>query len=135
MKPCKFIALALTTFFSTSCQVISPIFVDYNGVRMDVARWINNQQLLTLQQKRSLVQLSKAQQNLYRIEQIPEDQKLAVATQNQIALHCAFLHLTENKIGQLQSIVFGQNRKHEILQYYERQFPQVKLAASAIQCE
>ena len=82
MNPCKLIAIGLMTFITISCQVISPIFVDYNGVRMDVARWINNQQLLTMQQKRSLVQLSKAQQKLYRIEHIPEDQKLAIATQN-----------------------------------------------------
>ena len=102
---------------------------------MDVVRWINHQQLLTMQQKRSLAQLSKAQQKLYQIEQIPADQKLAIATQNQIALHCAYLHVTENKIEQLQSIVFGQNRKQEILQHYDQQFPQVKLAASALQCE
>ena len=102
---------------------------------MDVARWINNQQLLTMQQKRSLVQLSKAQQKLYRIEQIPEDQRLAIAMQNQIAFHCAYQHLTEHKINQLQSIIFEQERKQEILQHYDQQFPQVKLTASAIQCE
>ena len=135
MHPFKFLAIGLMTLLSSSCQLISPIFVDYNGVRMDVARWINNQQLLSMQQKRSLAQLSKAQQKLYRIEQIPQDHKLAIATQNQIALHCARLHLTENKIDQLQSIVFGQNRKQEVLQHYDQQFPQVKLAGSAIQCE
>ena len=88
-----------------------------------------------MQQKRSLAQLSKAQQKLYRIEQIPQDQKLAIATQNQVALNCARLHLTENKIDQLQSIVFGQNQKQEVLQHYDQQFPQVKLAGSTIQCE
>ncbi|MFH7765241.1 hypothetical protein [Acinetobacter sp. BSP-28] len=135
MNPFKVISIGLMTFLSSSCQLISPIFVDYNGVRRDVARWINNQQLLTMQQKRSLAQLSKAQQKLYRIEQIPEDQKLTLAMQNQIALHCARLHLTENKISQLQSVIFGKNEKAAILQKYTQEFPKIKLDARAIQCE
>ena len=135
MNQFKLIAISLIATVITGCQIISPIFVDYNGVRMDVAQWINHQQLLTMQQKRSLAQLSKAQQKLYRIEQIPENQKLAVAKQNQIALHCAHLHLTENKINQLQVMVFGQDKKDAILEKYKQEFPQIKLAASAIQCE
>lgn len=34
----------------SACQIISPIFVDYNGVRRDVAQWINQQQLMSMQQ-------------------------------------------------------------------------------------
>ena len=88
-----------------------------------------------MQQKRSLAQLSKAQQKLYRIEQIPQDQKLAIATQNQIASHCARLHVSEHKINQLQLIVFGKDKKQQILEKYDQEFPKVKLEASAIQCE
>ena len=64
----------------------------------------------------------QAQQKLYRIEQIPQDQKLAVATQNQIALHYARLHLTKNKIDQLQQIVFGKNKKPKILENISKNF-------------
>ena len=135
MNPFKLTAISLVAILITGCQVISPLFVDYNGVRMDVARWINNQQLLSMQQKRSLAQLSKAQQKLYRIEQIPENQKLAVAKQNQIALHCAYQHLSEHKIKQLQAMVLGQDKKDAILKKYAQEFPQIKLAASAIKCE
>ncbi|WP_165493510.1 hypothetical protein [Acinetobacter terrestris] len=135
MNPFKLTAISLVAILITGCQVISPLFVDYNGVRMDVARWINNQQLLSMQQKRSLAQLSKAQQKLYRIEQIPENQKLAVAKQNQIALHCAYQHLSEHKIKQLQAMVLGQDKKDAILKKYAQEFPQIKLASSAIQCE
>ncbi|NNH15594.1 hypothetical protein HLH14_06145 [Acinetobacter sp. ANC 4282] len=127
--------ISLVAIVGTGCQVISPLFVNYNGVRMDVARWINNQQLLSMQQKRSLAQLSKAQQKLYRIEQIPEDQKLAIAKQNQIALHCAYQYLTEHKISQLQLMVFGADKKDTILEKYDQEFPKIKLATSAIQCE
>ena len=135
MNQFKLICISLVAVVGTGCQVISPLFVNYNGVRMDVARWINNQQLLSMQQKRSLAQLSKAQQKLYRIEHIPEDQKLAIATQNQIALHCAYQHLTEHKISQLQLMVFGADKKDTILEKYDQEFPKIKLAASAIQCE
>ncbi|OTG75443.1 hypothetical protein B9T26_05510 [Acinetobacter sp. ANC 4169] len=135
MPQFKFIAISLIALTTTACQLISPLFVNYNGVRMDVAHWINNQQLLSMQQKRSLAQLSKAHQKLYRIEQIPQDQKLAITTQNQIALHCAQLHVSEHKINQLQLIVFGKDKKQQILEKYEQEFPKVKLDASAIQCE
>ena len=43
MNQFKLICISLVAIVSTSCQVISPLFVNYNGVRMDVARWINNQ--------------------------------------------------------------------------------------------
>ena len=57
------IFLTISTALSLSaCQLISLLMVDYNGVRRDVAHWINNHQLMSMQQKRSLVQLSKAQQ-------------------------------------------------------------------------
>ncbi|MFD1439192.1 hypothetical protein [Acinetobacter terrae] len=135
MNQFKLICISLVAIVGTGCQVISPLFVNYNGVRMDVARWINNQQLLSMQQKRSLAQLSKAQQKLYRIEQIPEDQKLAIAKQNQIALHCAYQYLTEHKISQLQLMVFGADKKDTILEKYDQEFPKIKLATSAIQCE
>ena len=82
MNSFKLITLGLIISISAGCQVVSPVFVDYNGVRRDVAKWINHQQLLSMQQKRSLVQLSKAQQQLYYIDKIPVEQKLALATQN-----------------------------------------------------
>jgi len=134
MNPFKLIGISTIALLSTGCQLSSPILVDNNGVRGDVATWISQQQL-SMQQKRSLVQLSKAQQKLLQIEQIPQDQKLAIATQNQIALHCAYLYLTEDKINQLQSIVFGKENKSQILEKYDQEFPKVKLDASAIQCE
>ncbi|WP_257234880.1 MULTISPECIES: hypothetical protein [unclassified Acinetobacter] len=67
-------------------------------------------------------QRSQAQQKLYRIEHIAEDQKLTIATQNQIALHYAQFHLTKNKIDQLQQIVFGKNKKPKILENISKNF-------------
>ena len=131
----KLLVLLLFIGNSTACQLISPIFVDYNGVRMDVAKWINHQPLLSIQQKRSLVQLSKAQQKLYPIKNIPEDQKLKSAQENSMAMHCAGLHLSQHKIEQLQSQVFGDVEKQQILDRYNQYFPKVKLDSHSIQCE
>ena len=133
----KFKLLILLSSFSllTACQVVSPIFVDYNGVRMDVAKWINNHQLLTMQQKRSLAQLSKAQQKLVNIEKIKPDQKLAIAKENTIALHCANLHVSQRKIEQLQDHIFEADRKAVILKQMDEQFPKVKIDVNSIQCE
>ena len=131
----KLLVLLLFIGNLTACQLVSPIFVDYNGVRMDVAKWINHQPLLSMQQKRSLVQLSKAQQKLYPIKNIPEDQKLKIAQENSIAMHCAQLHLSQHKIEQLQSQVFGDVEKQQILDRYNQYFPKVKLDSHSIQCE
>ena len=118
-----------------ACQVISPIFVDYNGVRMDVAKWINNHQLLSMQQKRSMAQLSKAQQKLVRIDSISNDQKLSISKENSIALHCAHLHLSAKQIDQLQNQIFDTEEKERILKKYDQEFPKIKLDSSTIQCE
>ena len=118
-----------------ACQVISPIFVDYNRVRMDVAKWINNHQLLSMQQKRSMAQLSKAQQKLVRIDSISNDQKLSISKENSIALHCAHLHLSAKQIDQLQNQIFDTEEKERILKKYDQEFPKIKLDSSTIQCE
>lgn len=131
----KILACSLALPILSACQLISPIFVDYNGVRRDVATWINQQQLLSMQQKRSLAQLSKAQQRLVRIDQIQDSQKLAIAKENSIALHCAQQHLSEHKIQQLQQQVFGQNQHARILAIYDQEFPKIKLDVNSIQCE
>ena len=131
----KLLVLLLVIGNLTACQLLSPIFVDYTGVRMDVAKWINRQPLLSMQQKRSLVQLSKAQQKIHSIENLSEAQKLKIAQENSIALHCAGLYLNQNKIEQLQSQVFGDVEKQQILARYKQQFPKVKLDSRSIQCE
>lgn len=123
------------TLLITACQTIGPIFVDYNGVRRDVATWINQHTFLSMQQKRSLVQLSKAQQKLIHIEKITETEKFNIAKQNQMALHCAQLYLKPKKILELQNKIFDPTQREEILQTYQAQFPQIKLDATQIHCE
>ena len=118
-----------------ACQSISPIFVDFNGVRRDVAQWINKQPLLSMQQKRSLVQLSKAQQKLYRIDEIEQQQRFDISKENAIAMHCAQQHVSAKKIQQLQAHIFQLQDKDYILTTFEQQFPKIKLAADQIQCE
>lgn len=131
----RMIACSLCIPILSACQLISPVFVDYNGVRMDVAQWINQQSLLSMQQKRSLAQLSKAQQQLVRIERIQDSQKFAIAKENSIAMHCALQHVSQQKVQQLQQQVFDPNDLARILKIYEQQFPKIKLDAQQIQCE
>ena len=130
----KMFSLGLSVISLSACQLVSPIFVDYNGVRRDVATWINQQQLLSMQQKRSLVQLSKAQQQLYRLDQMDESQKFQVAKDNAAAMHCANKYLTANKIDQLQNVIFTDD-KTEILSKYSNELPKIKLDEKSIICE
>lgn len=118
----------------SACQIISPIFVDYNGVRRDVAQWINQQQLMSMQQKRSLAQLSRAQQKIERYPEYEQSQRLAVTRENQIALHCARLHVTEHKIQQLQQKIYA-GETQTILNRYEQLSPQIKLDPTSIRCD
>lgn len=118
----------------TACQVISPIFVDYNGVRRDVAQWINQHQLMSMQQKRALVQLSKAQQKIERYPEYEQTQRLAVARENQIALYCASLQVSPQKIQQLQQKIYGAETQI-ILNQYQQLAPQIRLDPEAIQCD
>ncbi|ENW30498.1 hypothetical protein [Acinetobacter lwoffii] len=118
----------------SACQIISPIFIDYNGVRRDVAQWINQQQLMSMQQKRSLAQLSRAQQKIGRYPEYDQTQRLAVTRENQIALHCARLHVTEHKIRQLQQKIYA-GETQTILNRYEQLSPQIKLDSTSIRCD
>lgn len=118
----------------SACQIISPIFIDYNGVRRDVAQWINQQQLMSMQQKRSLAQLSRAQQKIGRYPEYDQSQRLAVTRENQIALHCARLHVTEHKIRQLQQKIYA-GETQTILNRYEQLSPQIKLDSTSIRCD
>ena len=135
MKMLKMISLSLTVLALNGCQFISPIFVEYNGVRRDVAQWINHHNFMSMQQKRSLAQLSRAQQKLVNIEKIDEQQKLAIAHENSVAMHCAHLHLSAKQIDQLQSQIFGEQEKVKILNDYDQHFPKLKLDATQIQCD
>lgn len=129
------IFILLIGFSSLSaCQIISPIFVDYNGVRRDVAQWINQQQLMSMQQKRSLAQLSRAQQKIGRYPEYDQSQRLAVTRENQIALHCTRLHVTEHKIRQLQQKIYA-GETQTILNRYEQLSPQIKLDPTSIRCD
>ncbi|MQW92724.1 hypothetical protein GFH30_03820 [Acinetobacter wanghuae] len=130
----KYILLLSSIISLTACQVISPIFVNYNGVRRDVAQWINQQTLLSMQQKRSLVQLSKAQQQLYRFSEYDAAKRLAVSQQNQIALYCAQQHVSQKKIMQLQQRLYDEETPM-IIENFERLAPQIRLDPSQIQCE
>lgn len=132
----KFIAFILFLTSLSACQLISPIFVEYNGVRRDVAEWINKQSLLNMQQKRSLAQLSKAQQKLVNIDHLSSDLKLSIAKENSIAIHCAHLHVSDKKIAQLQNQVFANpNEQNRILKKYDQKFPKFRLDPKKIQCE
>ncbi|MGE8684651.1 MAG: hypothetical protein ACN6OV_09260 [Acinetobacter sp.] len=130
-----YLALGFILIGLTGCQLVSPIFVDYNGVRRDVATWINQQSLLSMQQKRSLTQLSKAQQKVYSLDLNNREAVLNVAKENQMALHCANLHhVSDKKIQQLQQHIFDASSWAKF-QQFEQTAPQIKLDASSIQCE
>ena len=131
----NFILMTSIVLSLAGCQLISPIFVDYYGVRRDVAQWINKQTFLSMQEKRSLAQLSRAQQKLVRIDQISESQKLEISKLNSIAMHCAQQYVSTKKINELQNQVFKHDSKERILTKFDQEFPKIKLDINSIECD
>ncbi|NWK74585.1 hypothetical protein HYG93_09860 [Acinetobacter sp. SwsAc6] len=130
----KIFILLLSMCLFTGCQIISPIFVDYNGVRRDVAQWINHHSFLSMQQKRSMAQLSRAQQKIVRFADLNTEQQLELARENQIALSCASQRLSQKQIQQLQQQIFGE-KTAKVLLSYAQLAPKIKLDATQIQCD
>ena len=131
----KCVGVVMLSALLGACQWAGPIFVDYNGVRRDVAEWINEQNLLSMQQKRSLAQLSRAEQPLLHADKAEDPAtRLALAKSHQEAMHCAHLVLPAKKIDQLQEQVWGAD-KARVLAYYQQHFPKLKLDANSIQCD
>ena len=131
----KCVGVVMLSALLGACQWAGPIFVDYNGVRRDVAEWINGQNLLSMQQKRSLAQLSRAEQPLRRADKAEDPaRRLVLAKSHQEAMHCAYLVLPAEKIDQLQEQVWGAD-KARVLAYYQQHFPKLKLDANSIQCD
>ena len=131
----KCVGVVMLSALLGACQWAGPIFVDYNGVRRDVAEWINGQNLLSMQQKRSLAQLSRAEQPLLHADKAEDPAtRLALAKSHQEAMHCAYLVLPAEKIDQLQEQVWGAD-KARVLADYQQHFPKLKLDASSIQCD
>lgn len=131
----KILLIGILCTSLSACQLIQPNELEYNGVRSDIAQWINSQSSLSMQQKRSLAQLSRAQQKLLNIDKITTDQKLNISKENTIAMHCAYTNLSHAEIEQLQDKIFKPMEKIRILEIFEREFPQIKLDPASIQCD
>jgi hypothetical protein len=80
-----------------------------NGVRRDVATWINKQPLLSMQQKRSMAQLSRAQQSIIRLDFNDQEKLVSVARANEAAMYCANQHLSARQIQRLQKQIFPED--------------------------
>ena len=134
MHPFTLVCLGLIMLISSGCQIISPLFVDYYGVRRDVAQWINQHQLLSMQQKRLLVQLSRAQQQLRKIESKSAEQQIHIMKENMMAIHCATPDITEQKIQQLQDKIFDPTEKQHILDFYNQQRQNIQIDLNLVKC-
>ena len=128
------LTLSLTVMTLTGCQIVSPIFVDYNGVRRDVATWINKQPLLSMQQKRSMAQLSRAQQPIIRLDFTDQEKLVSVARANEAAMYCANQHLSARQIQRLQKLIFPEDALHK-LSLLERQALHITLTEQEKQCD
>lgn len=128
------LTLSLTVMTLTGCQIVSPIFVDYNGVRRDVASWINKQPLLSMQQKRSMAQLSRAQQPIIRLDFNDQEKLVSVARANEAAMYCANQYLSARQIQRLQKQIFPEDALHK-LSLLEQQALHITLTEQEKRCD
>jgi hypothetical protein len=119
----------------TACQAISPIFVDYHGVRRDVAQWINHKNLLSMQQKRDLVAIAQVEQTLNRIKRsstIEERQTFAAEYHTAYVCHASQLNPKHVKALQLQ--IYEPSQLTDLHRFYENNLRQLEPKPSDIQC-
>ena len=102
---------------------------------MDVATWINQQNFLSFAQKRNLIELTKAQQQLISTMQHQKDNHNEILIQHYTAMSCAQQNLSENKIQQLQAKVFANDlEQSKIMNRYEVEVKQLDLTNIQINC-
>ena len=66
----KSIILSSLVVGLSSCALVSPIFVDHNGVRRDVAQFINSKMSYSIADRRVLVAYAKGQQKILTAHQL-----------------------------------------------------------------
>lgn len=128
-----FVAISLSAFL-TSCSVISPLVVDYNGVRMDVAKAINNNITLSISDRKTLVAYAKDQQKILSSQYATDDLQQQLAIDRKTLKYCALQNVSEKKLTWVDSKIFVLSDQIEKLKNAQQLEKQIELNTENLDC-
>ncbi|AWL28269.1 hypothetical protein DJ533_06640 [Acinetobacter defluvii] len=106
MKTKVFACSALLLSLS-ACQLISPLVIDYNGVRLDVATYINNSMFFSIADRKVLVEYAKQQQKVLNFDKLTAEQQKQLAYDRAVGRYCAAQRISMKKLNLVDSQIFS----------------------------
>ena len=106
---------AICLILLTGCQLISPILTNYNGVRMDVAHYINNSWRFGLKERDVLVAYAKEQQKVTTWTRLNDTERHRLAEQRLFGRYCAEQKISAKKLDLIDQKIFANSESQMML--------------------
>ena len=132
MKP--FYLMSICLILLTGCQFISPIVTNYNGVRMDVAHYINHSWRFSLKERDVLVDYAKAQQQLSAWPRLTQQQQHTLARDLFIQRSCSAKKVSPHKLDLVDAQIFADRAGQQKLAAMYAMQQQLGVTQQAIDC-
>lgn len=107
MMKTKVFACSALLLSLSACQLISPLVIDYNGVRRDVATYINNSMFFSIADRKVLVEYAKQQQKVLNFDKLTAEQQKQLAYDRAVGRYCAAQHISMKKLNLVDSQIFS----------------------------
>ena len=130
----KWLAVAGLALSLGACQVVGPILVDYNGVRRDVAQYINSKMSYSFADKRVLVAYAKGQQKILTADRLSPEAQQQLAYERAVGRYCASQHISLKKLNQIDAKIFSYPDQQANWQHIQNLQMQIQLDTNNIDC-
>ncbi|MFC6052463.1 hypothetical protein ACFPT0_06310 [Acinetobacter portensis] len=134
MKLYQISSISIAILSLTACSIISPLVVNYNGVRRDVATAINQNSLLTISSRQVLVAYAKEQQKILSSQYQSNDQQQLLAKERAIGTYCSQQKVSTKKLNWVDSKIFALPEQQEKLKYNQALQSNINLDTTQIDC-
>ena len=130
----KWLAVAGLALSLGACQVVGPILVDYNGVRRDVAQYINSKMSYGFADKRVLVAYANGQQKILTADRLSPEAQQQLAYERAVGRYCASQHISLKKLNQVDAKIFSYPDQQANWQHIQNLQMQIQLDTNNIDC-
>ena len=130
----KWLAVAGLALSLGACQVVGPILVDYNGVRRDVAQYINSKMSYSFADKHVLVAYAKGQQKILTADRLSPEAQQQLAYERAVGRYCASQHISLKKLNQVDAKIFSYPDQQANWQQIQNLQMQIQLDTNNIDC-
>ena len=132
LKTC--LSIIALSFSVSACQLISPLITNYNGVRMDVAHYINHNRSFSLKERAILVEYAKAQQQITAWQRLSPEQQMTLAEQRWIGRWCSEQKIAAKKLDLVDAQIFADVSAQQKWRLLQAQQADLKLDVKEINC-